>query len=182
MSTIRKSTAKAPKVFLALMLSLMMIGLFTLAGCGGASSLDGDYSVTKESVFLGGGGSSDSYDEDTNGMSVTIAGLEESEGQTGTITLNKSGDIYTGTLTNDKDEDDERDFHYKVTWDDENAPEETSNPYGYSAGSVNTESTYLSESDGEIRLMIIWNYSHILYYSDSSDIYQGIDTYTLEKQ
>lgn len=161
-------------------LCITLVCLFALSGCGGDSSINGVYSVEKESVYLGGGGSGDGYDEETSNMSVTIEGVEESEGQSGTIVLQRNDDLYTGILENDLEEDDESEFHYKVTWDNEHAPQVTENPFGDDAtGSINVESTYFSKSEeGEIHLLVIWTYGNILY----ENVYQGTDTYVLAKQ
>lgn len=114
-------------------------------------------------------------------MSVTIEGVDESEGQSGTIVLQRNDDLYTGTLENDLDEDDEEEFKYKVIWDNERAPQETENPFGNDAlGSINTEDSYfVKNSEGTVKLQVIWGYGNILH----GDIYyQGEDTYFLQKQ
>lgn len=163
-----------------LIFSICMCIMICFTSCG-TDSLDGQYNVVCEKVYLGGGGDGDGYDADTTGMSVTISGIEDSDGKSGTITLNRDGDIYTGKLKDVLKNDEDYDAHFEVNWKDDNAPEVTANPFGYSAGSTNTESSYLYVDDNEIKLHIIWMYSHLLYYNDSSDIYTGTDDYLLEK-
>ena len=172
----RKATCR---ICLIPALCLTLVCLFALAGCGGDSSINGVYSVEKESIYLGGGGNGEGYDEETSNMSVTIEGVEESEGKSGTILLQRNADQFTGTLENDLSKDDEAEFHYKVTWDNDRAPQETENPYGNDkAGSFNDESTnFKKDMEGVITLQVIWSYGN----AHEKDVYQGTDTYTLQK-
>ena len=140
--------------------------------------VDGEYTIIKEVLMEGGGGSSDStelYDSGT----ITIDGLKESNGETGTITFDSDDGCYTGTLELSESED--YDTKYDVEWDGD-APEKSRNPLGYSAGSVNTEATWLTYADEEIKMTVDWTYAHILYYENSNDIYMGIDVYTIERK
>lgn len=173
-----KNKKKKPIIIITIGIAVLLalVILYAILHTSGKIT-DGEYTIVREHLRMGGGGSS--YDEDIScSGTVTVDGLEESGGESGTIVLNCDDEVYTGSLK--IGESNSYDVMYDIEWDYD-APEKSENPFGYSEGSTNTESSWLVTADGEIRLKVLWTYSHLLYYSDSSDVYQGEDQYVLEK-
>ena len=175
-------SGKRKPLAIILVAVLLVVILMVVLVCklGTRVIYDGEYDVVRESVRLSNSDYYDSYEADTEGIHVTISGLDDTKGESGVITLNRDGDIYTGIM--EKDESSDSDLFYNVTWDDDNVPEVTKNPYGYSAGSLNMNHTFFYVKEDATILNVNWTYNHLIYGDSDDGHYFGSDWYYLEKE